>query len=659
MERKFCMKLLRLFKLIPCLIIFLFVSCQLSHFEERVDLEIFLPYLSENPGDLSRAISSAVSGEIYDFDVEFIHLDSSESFILKGKSGSTLRTEPIRAGKWAINLNAYMSNVLTYSAATRVTLRNGEEKTLSFSFSKAGNSEGAGSSGNNGNGTVSSPIFNNPTDMITSNISFKNDSSIRADTSVLSIDLSQLDSKYLSNAVIALYNSEDSLITNKQIPSDILTSESKVIQLNVFLTKGSYYLSIFQNSRRTSVSGTITVYNVASITKIYVPDAGLSYANQKLPVIISGANLQSDDFNVYSLSVSGDATISGSFQILDDNRILCYITCPDTPGEKQITANYNDKYIVSKTFNVFPAEKCIYQPGDIILKDGTRIPATTTSLTETEKENAVAIVGATMYGGGTVLGAALELSDLISFAKTDTPNISKAGITSTTTYDKNYNYVIKLGNENPFGLENFDYITQIHANAANDPDNEYPVFTYADKYGENNNLTGDYATDWFIPSHTELYEIMNNHVVLNTKRSLLGKEKIGIMDYFKETGIDTGRSYSFYTYYYIYSSTYSDSNHVYVSYIDANSDSLDTDDSDNPVNCDSFGATGKLGNAKYRHNYITYEDMTVTYGNKSILSNSNSSWHKEDVYCGQSSDDDHIYGVYYPKAMPVHLIPIK
>ena len=306
-----------------------------------------------------------------------------------------------------------MSNVLTYSAATRVTLRNGEEKTLSFSFSKAGNSEGAGSSGNNGNGTVSSPIFNNPTDMITSNISFKNDSSIRADTSVLSIDLSQLDSKYLSNAVIALYNSEDSLITNKQIPSDILTSESKVIKLNVFLTKGSYYLSIFQNSRRTSVSGTITVYNVASITKIYVPDAGLSYANQMLPVIISGANLQSDDFNVNSLSVSGDATISGSFQILDGNRILCYITCPDTPGEKQITANYNDKYIVSKTFNVFPAEKCIYQPGDIILKDGTRIPATTTSLTETEKENAVAIVGATMYGGGTVLGAALELSDLI------------------------------------------------------------------------------------------------------------------------------------------------------------------------------------------------------------------------------------------------------
>lgn len=73
------MKLLRLFKLIPCLIIFLFVSCQLSHFEERVDLEIFLPYLSENPVDLSRAISSAVSGEIYDFDVEFIHLDSSES----------------------------------------------------------------------------------------------------------------------------------------------------------------------------------------------------------------------------------------------------------------------------------------------------------------------------------------------------------------------------------------------------------------------------------------------------------------------------------------------------------------------------------------------------------------------------------------------------
>lgn len=149
-------------------------------------------------------------------------------------------------------------------------------------------------------------------------------------------------------------------------------------------------------------------------------------------------------------------------------------------------------------------------------KDGTRIPATTTSLTETEKENAVAIVGATMYGGGTVLGAALELSDLISFAKTDTTNISKDGITSTTIYD-DYNHQVKtIGNENPFGLENFDYITQIHTNAANDPDNEYPVFTYADKYGENNNLTGDYATDWFIPSHTELYEIMKKMCIVDS-----------------------------------------------------------------------------------------------------------------------------------------------
>jgi len=146
---------------------------------------------------------------------------------------------------------------------------------------------------------------------------------------------------------------------------------------------------------------------------------------------------------------------------------------------------------------------------------------------------------------------------------------------------------------------------------------------------------------------------MQNHTILNKKLALLGKDKLPIMDYYHYTG--SGTSYYYYNFYYLYTSTYADDSHVYVFYIDATGDKLDTDDSDNPANCDSFGAYGTKANRKYAYITGTSTDLTISRKTTKVTSHYDTSGTQTDCYTYASSP----YCYYFPRTMPVHLIKIE
>ena len=60
------------------------------------------------------------------------------------------------------------------------------------------------------------------------------------------------------------------------------------------------------------------------------------------------------------------------------------------------------------------------------------------------------------------------------------------------------------------GSDNWSEICDQDSEGSADPETNYPVFDYANNYGVNNNLPGDLANGWYLPSAIELMKIDEN-----------------------------------------------------------------------------------------------------------------------------------------------------
>ena len=74
------------------------------------------------------------------------------------------------------------------------------------------------------------------------------------------------------------------------------------------------------------------------------------------------------------------------------------------------------------------------------------------------------------------------------------------------------------------GSNNWNYITTIEPVGSLDPETYYPAFNYALNYGTTTvNLSGSYASNWYIPSLAELCYICRNRHLLDTVLSAINE----------------------------------------------------------------------------------------------------------------------------------------
>ena len=182
-----------------------------------------------------------------------------------------------------------------------------------------------------------------------------------------------------------------------------------------------------------------------------------------------------------------------------------------------VKSGMNDSAVESASYLIIPT-KATCVPGDFVLKDGTMLPKDI-SLTDTQKSNVAAVVVRAAADGKPALGVGIVHNGLrwcTSSAAGYSTNITALQGDKTTGYTD--------------GSDGWEKLKAACSDAENNPEN-YPAWNYSLTYAENNGLTGDLATGWYLPTVAELYTIYQNKTAVEASLSKAGGSKFGTKYY--------------------------------------------------------------------------------------------------------------------------------
>lgn len=273
-----------------------------------------------------------------------------------------------------------------------------------------------------------------------------------------------------------------------------------------------------------SANGRVQIAGDPEITRVEMPDISIDYCGEEIPVIIYGKNftvagMSADKFIVFGCEAS-------PVRIISDTQAAVTITYPESAGTYEATFVCAES-IFTKSYRILSSVQGTWTPGDVILSDGTRIPAADVSrMTSTQKANAVAVVAFTKYGL-IPYGMGLTQNSEIYLMKEYNVGYNTM-ITEITANRSNSWYadssVLVTGDLS--GYDNWAVIQALDPNGAKDAAANYPGFNWAQNYGITNNLPAICSDGWFVPSLYELIQVYINRQAINSSLSVLGKETL-------------------------------------------------------------------------------------------------------------------------------------
>ena len=150
-----------------------------------------------------------------------------------------------------------------------------------------------------------------------------------------------------------------------------------------------------------------------------------------------------------------------------------------------------------------------YAIGDIILADGSVVKET--ELTVIDSINMPIAVIAGFKENGTAFGVGVHRSDSpLPWAVEESSGYAANFADIACTQDSEFAF---SGDRD--GIDNWEAIcTQDESGAADAADN-YPAFDFVNTYGAVYDLTGDFASGWYMPSIQELCEVYQNRADIN------------------------------------------------------------------------------------------------------------------------------------------------
>ena len=247
----------------------------------------------------------------------------------------------------------------------------------------------------------------------------------------------------------------------------------------------------------------IVVESVKITSTVTQVNNGINGSKITLTASVSPENATTDKTITWSSDNEEVATV-------DENGVVTRVS----DGKVTISAKAGEKTDSVEITVKTPVE------GDIILTDGTTFDvANIASYTTDENNKSVAVV-AGFNAKGAVLGLGLKKSalkwarswgtgyytsfkDIIAYCSKDT----SSGYTFTGDLD---------------GSNNWDVICSEDPENTKDAATSYPAFNFANIYGTSQEYTGDFASGWYIPSISELYEIYKNKETLQTSLTKVG-----------------------------------------------------------------------------------------------------------------------------------------
>ena len=176
----------------------------------------------------------------------------------------------------------------------------------------------------------------------------------------------------------------------------------------------------------------------------------------------------------------------------------------------------NNSAVASASYTIKPDySKCAV--GDFVLKDGTVL-----SKDETPESGTVAaVIVRAAADGKPALGVGIvhNQSGLAWCTKSAAGYIT---IITALQGDKTSDYMD--------GSDGWEILKEACSDAASNPE-KYPAWNYSLTYAKNNDLKGDLATGWYLPTVAELYTIYQNKTVVDASLSKAGGSQFGTIYY--------------------------------------------------------------------------------------------------------------------------------
>lgn len=270
-----------------------------------------------------------------------------------------------------------------------------------------------------------------------------------------------------------------------------------------------------------TVAGRIQIAGAPEITRVEMPSVSKAFCGEEIPVVIYGKNFTVQDMSAEKFIVFG--LEASPVRIISDTQASVNITYPDSEGTYEVTF-VCDESIYTGTLSILGDVQGIWEPGDVILNNGKRVPVSEVSkMTAAQKANAVAVVAFTKYGL-IPFGMGLEQND---------------GIWLMKEYSKGYNTVIQeiqcdrsgswyadedvMVTGDKTGFDNWSVLQALDPEGSRRASENYPGFDWAQNYGITYGLPASCSDGWFVPSLDELIQIYKNYRAVNASLRALGK----------------------------------------------------------------------------------------------------------------------------------------
>lgn len=241
-------------------------------------------------------------------------------------------------------------------------------------------------------------------------------------------------------------------------------------------------------------------YQEPIITSVKVPIAGEGYTGE-LPVTIIGENLKSAD-------ITSTNTTFSNVTYINSSKVTATILC-DGFVETSSLRVYCGTSSKTGTVKVIPKEDC-FTVGDVVFTDGTRVKGENAKygIPDSKVSKAFGIVASAPYGGGVGKIVGLKLSDYLKWSP-----VSSAGYSTE---------FVDIEEFDIDGSDNWEYVCSIDPAGTQDASVDYPIFNFANTYGETAKLTGtDYAEGWYVPTIAELYDVYQNKDIVQASLTKL------------------------------------------------------------------------------------------------------------------------------------------
>ena len=322
---------------------------------------------------------------------------------------------------------------------------------------------------------------------------------------------------------VKLFDSNNVEVTASTVTVPLTANTSNTeftVEIPVPTVDSVYTVAVFFDDVKDDATTELQIYGVPEITSVTIPNAGVSYGGNILPVTIMGKNFTAPGISESSFSGTGAGITN--FKVVSDTKSTAEVMCPYVVGTTNVTVNCGE---ASGTgiLKVLEAEKC-FNVGDILFTDGTKIKAENAKygIPDSQMDKAFGVVAYTLYGGATGKAVGLQKSSSgLSWAPSGTTGYNtkfteiQAGYSNFDYIDGKYTNYVFTGDMD--GSDNWEEICKVDLEGTQDAATNYPAFNFANTYGTTAGLTDtDYENGWYVPSIAELCEVWKNIGVIRT-----------------------------------------------------------------------------------------------------------------------------------------------